>query len=455
MDGTGTAVETAAAAGAGVATGDAAAVEQTDDSLLGTGAEDAGDVATDLPVDPTANLGGEGEDQQADQAAGHELDPDEAVSAIPPELKHLMSDAKVAPHLQRAFNQLADYGKVGTVRDVRKFAEEFPGGVAEAVDYKTRALDGAQWDQQYLSGGAPEHADLVHSWREWAEREGTPETYRSIVRAGLEELRKGDPEGYKQLTGGTIEQTLGGQLVSTDGRQWNLAAQLDAINEAIHTNNPEALAGLSFFLSRELAALGLGKPAGARQPREQEQFQQQREQLTQQQQQIQNERVNLFNNAVNTDVRAQIDRSISQRIGELLKGTAFTEKGKQNITAAIVPEIEKRLQADRGFGTRLAQMSKEAKYNPAQRKALVDFMVNRAKALLVPVAKEIIAGKTAEFTAERKAANERISGARQRVDITGGQAARNGGARLTQKQVQQMSDADKDAYIDARFGAGR
>lgn len=447
------AVETAAAAGAGVGIADAAAVEPTEDEILSdvTDAPEGG-AAVDGTDGQGAGAGaGAADPDGAQQDPAEGLNPDEVAAAIPAELRDLLSDPKRAPHLQRAFNQLADYSKLGTVRDARAFAQEFPGGVQEAVDYKTRALDLADWDAQYESGDPKQQGDLVHSWYQHAADAGRPEAFRGIVRVGLDELKRNDPEGFKELTGGTIEQSLGGNLMSTDGQQWNLAAQIEAINEAIRTKDTESLAGLSYFLARELSALGLAKrQEGGRQTKEAEQFKQRESTIAEREKAVETERQNLFNTAANADIEGQLGRSIDQRLADVLKGTAFNDKGKAKIKADIVRELNNRLASDRAYNQRVNQMAKEARYNPAQRQKLVEFVVNRAKALIAGVARDVIGERTAEFVQQTKETNaRRENGARARVDITGGQSARTGAGigHLSRDQIREMSDAEKDKYL--------
>lgn len=446
------AVETAAAAGAGVGAGaDAAAVEPTEDEILSdvtTATEDGAAVdGTDGQGAGTGTADPDGTQQDPADA----LNPDEVAAAIPAELRDLLSDPKRAPHLQRAFNQLADYSKLGTVRDARTFAEQFPGGVQEAVEYKTRALDLADWDGQYESADPKQQGDLVHTWYQHAVEMGRPEAFRGIVRVGLDELKRNDPEGFKELTGGTIEQSLGGDLVATDGQRWNLAAQVEAINEAIRTKDSESLAGLSYFLVRELGALGLGKrQEGGRQTKEAEQFKQRETSVAEREKAIEVERQNLFNTAANADIEGHLGRSIDQRLADVLKGTAFNDKGKAKIKTDIVRELNNRLASDRAYNQRVNQMAKEARYNPAQRQKLVEFVVNRAKALIATVARDVIGERTAEFVQQTKDTNaRRENGARARVDITGGQSGRAGAGmgHMTREQIQNMPDAEKDKYL--------
>jgi hypothetical protein len=456
---------TTGAAGSSVAAGDAGTVAQTEEEILGIATED-GTEADDSQAQGDAAAGaGDAADQtgsaaQTGQRQQDQLNPDEIAAGVPAELKHLLSDPKVAPHLQRAFNQLADYSKLGTVRDARTFAQEFPGGVREAQEYKNRALDLADWDGQYESGDPRQQADLVRSWYDHAAQQGKPEVFRGLVNVALGELKKSDPEGYKQLTGGTIEQSLGGELVATDGRAWNMSGQMAAIRQVLADRNLtadeklEQLGGYSYFLVRELEAMGIGKKSeGGRIPREQERFQQREQQQNTRQEQLELQTRNLFNGTVNSDVHTTMDRSIAQTLAQQLKDTAFTPKGKQEISAKILPEIERRLSQDRAYVSRTKQMQAEAKYDVGKRKAVVDYVVNRCKALVVPVAKEIIAAETEKFVAGTRDANDRReNGARQRVDVTGGQAGRTGRQLPTRAQIQGMPDSEKDAHVEAYLG---
>lgn len=459
----------AGGAGSGVATGNAGADTQTEEEILGLSAEDAGSVSSETEVvDAAAQTAAatqtdEERDAAAAAAAADQLNPDEVPSVIPPELKHLMADAKVAPHLQRVFDQVKAYSALGTVRDARTFAEEFPGGVKEAVEAKNRSLDVADWDAQYESGDPRAQEDLAQSWFEHAQAAGRPEVFRGQVAASLGVLKKNDPQGYKQLTGGSVGETFNGELIASDGRPWNLAAQMDAISSAIKAKDGEALEGLSYFLIRELSQMGLGKKeAGGRVPKEIESVKAREEQAGERERQADQRDHDFVMGSIKSEVMASFNRSLAQTLTAALKGTAFNEKGRASITKAVVDGILVKLNADRSFMGRMRQFEsygKSQRWNQQkiaeQRADLVKFTINRAVALRAGVLKAVLEEETGKFVTASRDANTRRAGAGARVDITGGQSGRTSRPKLTQRQAQEMPDSEKDALLDAAFGAAR
>lgn len=449
---------TAGAAGSGVATGDAGADTQTEDQILGI-AEDDGAVSEEVVDDSTAVASDDAAAAETDDAAkaaaagADELNPDEVPATIPPELKHLMSDAKVAPHIQRMSDQLAAYSKLGTVRDARTFAEEFPGGVKEAQDYKNRALDTADWDAQFESGDPRAQGDLAQSWFEHARAAGRPEVFRSQVSSALEVLKKNDPQGFKQLTGGNVNEALGGELIASDGRNWNMAAQSDAILQAIKEDDMEALKGLSFFLVREMSNMGLGKKeAGGRVPKEQEHLKSETERLTTEKAQLETEKKNFFFSRTNESARAGMERSIRQQLVPILKGKAFSKEGVADIEKQIFAGIEAKLKTDRSYQVQVTNYVRAAKWDPSKNGDLVTYMTNRAKALFAGVAKEVITRETNKFVTASKDASERRKAAGTRVDVTGGQAGSVRRGMPTRQQIQGMTDDQQDELVNARLG---
>ena len=411
-----------------------------DDSSTVTTDDDAALDATTTDDTATADAAEDGKQKTADDA-----DTDLEPGVIPPELAPLMRDDKYRPHIQRLVDQNRAYQAFGTVRDARKFAESFPGGVTEALNYRDRAFTLDSADEAFESGDENARSQLVN---EWFER--VPDATIGMLGTTMRILQQRDPARYGQLSGKIVQETF-------KNSNWDL--QLASIADKISKLSAEQLAdpvisrlaGEAQWLVEQAEKAGIKYSDKAKVSSEVDEISKRQQTFEQQQQQHQIERANFFTDAINTDVKSSLNRSINAKVGELLKNSAFSDKGKQRIASEILTGIEDKLKQDPAYKATLRQHIKEAGMSVSKRDKVVSFIVERSKIAMAAVAKQVIAEKTAELIADNKKANARKEGP-GRVDITGGQSASARPRKLTAEQMRSMSDSDKDAYVDAHLG---
>lgn len=415
---------------------------QTEDQII---ASVTGDEGSDVTTDDDAAVTTTTDDADPDAAAAaktkteaDDLDPDSETGTVPPELAGLMRDPKVAPHIQKLVDQNAAYRAFGTVRDARAFKETFPGGVKEAVGYRDQAFT-LQSAEDSFEAGDP---GLV---AEWFAR--SPEGTVKALSNTMQLLQQRDPARYTQITGKVLQDTFSGQ-------KWDL--QLASIGQLVSKLTPEqladkgieALAGQALWLVEQAEKAGIKYTDKAKTSPDVDEFTKKQQELQTKTEQHNIERANFFNDAVNTDVKDQLMRTINSKLAVMLKESAFSEKGRSRIASEIFSGIEEALKVDKAFGATVKQHVKESGINIGKRGKVVDFVVARARASFKTVAQKVISERTAELIADNKKANERKEG-NTRVDITGGQTSSARPRKLTPEQARTMPDSDKDALLQS------
>lgn len=422
---------------------------QTEEQILGTAlAEDNSDVTTDVVDQPVDENAIADDKAQPDKAAKADADEQLEAGTIPPELKGLMSDPKVAPAIQRLVDQNRAYQAYGTVRDARVFKETFPGGVKEALDYRNKAYTLDEADNAFESNDPAAQAQLVS---EWFDR--VPQAAQGMITAGIKVLQQKNPDGYAQFTSNLVRDFATSQ-------KWDV--QLAAIGDGISRLTEQQIAalpqevkqllGYTNWLVEAAEKTGIKHQDKARVSPEHDALSKREQTVKQQEDALRVDRANTFIGQVNSGSETQIQQSIKGTLTRILEKSAIPEKGRQKIAAEVYVQVTARLQKDSGYQTDIKSRLREASWDLSKKQAVIDFVVGRSKALVAGVAKEVIADYTESFIAANKAANDKKDASGRRVDITGGQAGSARPRALTPQQMSQMSDADKQAEVDRVLG---
>lgn len=424
---------------------------QTEDAILdGPSVEGADPVAEadSVPAadgksaDPAATADGEPAAKPANDAAATAAD--NVPSAMPKELTALLKDPQVAPKLQAvmpqiqsAFDQLARIREVfPTVRAVHEFAEAFPGGLeeAKAAQQKSSMLDEA--DDQF--GGTPEQQRQLAE--EWAT--DNPQAFQSMFVQSAALLRERDPQAYNAIT----SQVFHDRMESA-----GFSEQIEAFRQVLATGNKETwtakLPGLVQWMVNESDKLGVkwNKSAG-QQPPEITAAQKEREAATTERHAAFSERVTLFQGQVGASIHSSLTQSVNATVNPLLKDTAFSDTGKANIRQQIINTMDQTIRADKNIQRQILRLTQDGFRNNKTedaKKQIVSLLTGRAKVLLGPTAKKVLAEKTAELVANNSNTNARRAAAGARNDVgTGGAPPAVRTRKLTSKDTEGMSDDD-------------
>lgn len=442
------ALESAGGAESGIGLANLGADTQSEESILGiTADEGSGDQViegqeADLQTD-TQTTTEKTDGQQVDE----DLDAGLESAAIPTELKHLMSDPKVAPTIQRMAQQNNAYRTAfGTVRDARTFATEFPGGVKEAVDQKQKAYALDEADDAFASGDPGTQERLASEWAT-----AYPQAFGSMVQASLKVLQSSNPQAFSQFTGQVLKDSFSANRF--DEQMEAIATAIAGLSsEQIADPAIRRLAGLTQWMVEKTNALGIKYQRNGQLSPEQEALNKRTQELDQRSQQHQQSVATYATNQANGAALSSFTPALKSTLGKLLKESAFTDAGKQRIEKEIQSTISERLKADQGLQRNFAKTLKDGQFSPEATRKAAELLSLRAKALITSVAKNIIDERTKEFIAHNQSVNDKKVNAGKRADITGGQAPATRSRTVPREQIGRMTDADQQALVDAHFG---
>ena len=374
--------------------------------------------------------------------------PDAAAEAVPgampKELTALLKDPQVAPKLQAvmpqiqsAFDQLARIREVfPTVRAVHEFAEAFPGGLedAKAAAQKASILDAA--DDEFK--GAPEtQRALAEEWHA-----DDPQAFASMFVQSAQVLQEKNPEQYEQITSQVFLDRLDAI---------GFTEQIEGFRRALESRDAERLKSLVAWMVQESDKRGIQwkKDTGRVDPTIAA-AQREREAAKADRSAAFNERMTLVQGQIGAAVHTTVVQSIAQTTAKLLEGTAFSDKGKEQIRTEIRTAIDTTIKADRGVQRQVVNILKagiaSGKLDDA-RKQIVQIITTRAKALTASTSKKVIEDWTGRVIASNADTNARRAAAGARTDVgAGGAAPAVRTRKLTPKDTEGMTD---DQILDA------
>ena len=405
-----------------------------------------GEAATETVTEKQAEGGEAAAGGEAEQVATGPIPPDVLSVFNNPAKATPEALAKAKAWAQSANDQLTHYRGLGTVRDARTFAENFPGGVKEALEFREKALVLDDADNRFESGDPAQHKSMASEWYEMS-----PDNFVPLVSQAVAVLRERNPEGFAQFSGQILRDAF-------TQNKWDV--QVEAIAEQLGMLSEEAmkdpqtarLVRLSAWLVQQADKAGIAQNGRGRTRPEDDALAKRTETLSQREQQLHVERVNYYSSNVANEAQAQVGRALDQSLTTLLEKSAFSDKGRAAIRSEIISGVSQRLVADKAFQNNLARAAREAGFDVTKRTQSVAMLVGRAKALLAGVTKQVIAEHTERLVTANKATNAKKEGTTGKAEITGGQAPTVRPRKFTQTELQRMSPEDRDAIVNQSMG---
>lgn len=405
---------------------------QTDDQILDVQPETSSSAAPEVEVTETAETtAADKTTEHTDAEAEITLEP----GVIPPELKHLMRDAKVAPHLQRLVDQNSAYRQFGTVGQLRTINDAITrvGGVEQLEQVAAKAISLDEADDAF--NGTPEQQQTLAE--EWLE--DSPDAFRSMVSTGAKLLAQRDPQGYAAMTA----EIFGGR-VSELG--WD--EQIEAIDRALQAGDSKRLEGLANWLVESARKSGVQWQGGrGRVSPERQRFEAERSRFEKDRETHAVTQVRAFQSGVHDDVSKQVTSSVQSVITNALKTSVFSDEGKKAIVQQVVNDIDNAMKADRAVGRQFLNLIRsDNTLSQRTKQQAVALLVGRAKSLIAATAKKVIAQRTKEVVSRQSSVNSKKTNAATRQDVRGGAAPITRTAKLDKKTAAGMSD---DEIMDA------
>lgn len=425
--------DAASAASGGIDFASVPSDAQTDDQVLDIGSEteiaaepevQADENALEIDIHEVEDLE-PGAEQQPKPGQESQLKP----GTVPTELKHLMSDPKVAPIVQRLVDQHKAYADLGTVTGLRavKAAVETAGGLEQlnAAVSKAASLDEAD---DAFTGTPEQQLALAEEWYT-----DNPAAFRSMVSQSARLMAERDPQGYAAMTG---------QIFTARMSDMRWDEQIEAISRAINANDPRKLQGLAQWLVDDARAKGIEwKGAQGRVDPKQSQIDRDRQNLQREQQSFESQRVQAFQGRVSDEVTSSVQTAIDGVLDKALAKSFFSPEGKKAIKADVLSDIDKAMKADRNLGRSFTTLIRSDRaLSDATRAKAIQLLFARAKSLVGITAKNVIARKSKEVVTRQSRVNSQKTNAASRVDIRGGAPPVTRTKPLTKADAAKLTD---------------
>lgn len=327
---------------------------------------------------------------------------------------------KEHPQLQSLVDRMGEYGKIGSVADVRKLFEIASGDVTQVEKWKALADETEQVDLAFTSGDPDTQRGAIQQMYEL-----DPESFEASLPLSVEFLRSTDPQRYAAVSGQILADILGPE---------KFGEHLDAMARSL--DNPEAL--------KDLASRLVGWAQGKRLAGAKDQPLDPRAQaLERQTQTISQQKIAAFGQTVSQGTKQGVEAHLDTLLKDVTGGSAYTEAQVADIRDTVIYEVGQRLASDRVANLRFQKLMNESQWLERAPDA-TSARVAQAKAILPTVLREVLDRKSKLFMGAVQARQQKITTAQQRREVGGsggGVRAAVPPSKVTDK-TRRMTDAE-------------
>jgi len=394
---------------------------QTDEEILGIGAEEPSSVEMETPQPEAEQQTVQQEETETEFTAGQPM---------PDWLKGLLKNAEQAPiakEVQRLWDQhQAMRELVPTIQEARGWRETFPGGLVEAKAVVAKALELDEADAQFESGDPQYFAEL---------HESNPQAFVQAFTQSAQLLAERDPNAYREIAGSVLRSTLESE---------KFPVHMDAMRQALEKDDVESLKELTKALVGWSGKMGITVKAEARLDPERQKFERERAAFNKEKQEAATTRFEDFNSKLISSATNEVRMLVEAKLTPILpKGMNSWAKGK--LVDDVISSVSQSLAENKSHMKQVTNIIRSQGITDASMKQIVNLKAGLAKLMVSDLIKQAMAAYTGTAVNANKEKNAKENQAAARTDISGGAGPRPTGKQLPKigsPEHRKMSDED-------------